>query len=715
MAAAFSPAERRGRGLRGLAVGLVTALVVLGAWLSGAFERLELRSYDWRVQMVAPFESPDDAIVLILLDQTSLDTVRDQYALGWPWPRELHGRILAFLDRAGARSVGFDVLYLDPSGHGRTDDRRFGERIAAHGDFVTGLFLSRESGSDRFISERGGRERLRLEGGPATLPAYSRAQFPIDEVGANSRWLGNVTARADVDGIYRRLAPVARFDGRAIPALGLAAHLATADVDEPAVLTSVAGGQRLTVADTTIPLDEAGRALLRFQGQPGERTAYSAAAVLQSALRVEAGREPVIDPEELRGRHVLFGFSAPGLHDLRPTPLASNTPGVAVQATFLDNLLNDDFIRPAPAGVDVALVLLLALLAAFSVSFAGGVRSMATAFAVFLPLPVVVASGAYVAGWWLGMAAPLAAVAIALTGAAMASYATEGRQRRFIKAAFGQYLSPAVIENLLRHPEQLKLGGERREITIFFSDLEGFTGLSEGLSPEELTGLLNDYLSAMTDIIQVEGGTIDKYEGDAIIAFWNAPLNLPDHAERGVRAALRCQERLAELRPWFRERVGRELRMRVGINTGSAVVGNMGSHNRFDYTMLGDAVNLAARLEGINKVFGSYTLISGETAAQLGPGFITRELSRVAVVGRAEPVTVHEPLTPEQAGQRQAILQAFDAALRRYYAGDFAGAVEGFAAIADVDAPAQRYLERCRALQAEPPTGWDGIWVMTEK
>ncbi len=230
----------------------------------------------------------------------------------------------------------------------------------------------------------------------------------------------------------------------------------------------------------------------------------------------------------------------------------------------------------------------------------------------------------------------------------MVNYSTEGRQKRYIKNAFKQYLSPAVIEQLISHPERLKLGGERRELSIFFSDLQGFTSISEGLSPEELTALLNEYLSAMTDIIQEEGGTVDKFEGDAIIAFWNAPLDLDDHALRAVRSALRCQESLARMRPAFRERVGKDLYMRIGINTGPAVVGNMGSHSRFDYTVLGDAVNLAARLEGINKQFKTYTMISQATLEQMADAFPVRELSRVAVVGRKEPVTVYEPMFEEE-------------------------------------------------------------------
>jgi len=219
----------------------------------------------------------------------------------------------------------------------------------------------------------------------------------------------------------------------------------------------------------------------------------------------------------------------------------------------------------------------------------------------------------YRLGFWLPLVVQETGVAVTLFSAGLIYYTTEGRQKAFIKSAFKQYLSPAVIEQIIVHPERLKLGGERRELSIFFSDLEGFTGLSEGLDPEALTNLLNVYLTAMTDIIQEEGGTVDKYEGDAIIAFWNAPLEQQDHAVRCVRAVLRCQAKLAEMRPKFKEIIGKDLKMRIGVNTGHAVVGNMGSHSRFDYTMIGDAVNLAARLEGINKQFGTYVLISEST------------------------------------------------------------------------------------------------------
>jgi len=220
----------------------------------------------------------------------------------------------------------------------------------------------------------------------------------------------------------------------------------------------------------------------------------------------------------------------------------------------------------------------------------------------------------------------------------------------------------------------------------------------------------------MTDIIQEEGGTIDKYEGDAIIAFWNAPVTQSDHALRAVRAALRCQAELASLRPHFKEKVGKDLFMRIGLNSGPAVVGNMGSRTRFDYTMLGDAVNLAARLEGVNKQFRTYTMVSGATVEKLGGAFPVRELARVAVVGRREPVTIFEPLLPEAQAAARPLLDSFAEGLQAFYAGRFAEAERLFARTASSDPPAAAYVEKCRELAASaPPQPWNGVWIMTSK
>jgi adenylate cyclase len=321
----------------------------------------------------------------------------------------------------------------------------------------------------------------------------------------------------------------------------------------------------------------------------------------------------------------------------------------------------------------------------------------------------------YVLGWWLHLVSLELGVLLSLVGSSLVSYATEGKQKRFIKGAFSQYLNPTVIEQIIADPGRLKLGGERRELSMFFSDLEDFTSLSELMDPEPLTELMNDYLSPMTEIIQEEGGTLDKYIGDAIVAFWNAPLEVPDHPVRAARAALRCQEKLAELRPGFHGRCGRDLRMRVGLNLGTVTVGNMGSHTRFSYTMMGDAVNLASRLEGANKAFRTYTMMSEELHERLGGAYPARELSRIAVKGRSGGLVVYEPMTAAQYEAKRAVLETFDRGLRLFYEGRFTEAIRVFEAIAADDPPAAAYVAKCRELATTHAGAWAGVWKMTEK
>jgi adenylate cyclase len=438
------------------------------------------------------------------------------------------------------------------------------------------------------------------------------------------------------------------------------------------------------------------------------------AAVIESELSLQEGKQPTIDPSFFKDTYVFFGFTAPGLFDLKSSPVDPVYPGVEVHATFLDNLLAADFMHDAPAAQVTLWTILLAVVGAVATRLGRAAWQNVLAMVILLPLPFLLGVYAYNQGIWLPIVTPFSALAPALIGALVVNFATEGRQKRFIKGAFKQYLSPVVIEELVQHPERLKLGGETRDLSIFFSDVRGFTSIAEHLSPQQLTSLLNDYLTAMTDIIYKHGGTVDKYEGDAIIAFWNAPLAQPDHARRAVQAALECQAKLAELRPVFAHQVQAELHQRIGLNSGPVVVGNMGSRQRFNYTFLGDAGNLASRLEGINKQFGSSILISENTRNQLGNTLPVREISRVQVVGRREPVRVFEPLSEAMAAQSE-LLGTFSLALKSYYAGQFDEAITLFSSLEARDMVSASYVSRCRALAAHPPAQWNGIWTMTEK
>lgn len=708
--------------------GLAAALLALLPWSLGFWERWEAKTWDMRVAWLAAPGSATEDIALVLLDQQSLDWAQEQGGLSWPWPREVYTAVVDFCRRAGAASLTFDVLFLEPSAYGVEDDAVLAGSLSSFGPTALALFLSRAATGGLPAWPEGlpepGWTVAGLDDWPGAAPGLqaTRISPPRPELAEAAGVLGNVQLRPDPDGVFRRMRPLDVFDGRAVPSLGLAAFLAAGKAPSDANQSpSVAQLERrgLTLPDRFIPLDADGAAILRFRGPSGTHAAYSAAAVIQSELRLLEGLPAVVAPEELRGKHVFFGFSAPGLFDLRPTPVSGVYPGVEIQATFLDNFLSGDFLRELPGSVTVGLVLGLCLLTGLALAVWRSPLAGSLALPALLTVPAILAVFAYLQGWWAPVVAAEVGVGLAGVLGLLFNYATEGRQRRFIKNAFQQYLSPQVIEQLIADPDKLKLGGERKELSIFFSDLQGFTTISESLDPEALTALLNDYLTAMTEIIHDEGGTVDKYEGDAIIAFWNAPLDVPDHARRAVRAALRCQTRLAELRPGFRERTGHDLYMRIGINTGPAVVGNMGSHSRFDYSMLGDAVNLAARLEGVNKQFGTFTMISEATKkaalGQSGDDIPMRELGRVAVVGRAEPVTVYEPLTKEQAEAKAADLERFAEGLRAYYQADFTEAGRIFADLAKLDPAAAGYLEICRDHPPVAPEEWDGVRRMLTK
>jgi len=282
------------------------------------------------------------------------------------------------------------------------------------------------------------------------------------------------------------------------------------------------------------------------------------------------------------------------------------------------------------------------------------------------------------------------------------------------------------VDKLVANPELLALGGKRTEISIFFSDVQGFTTISENLDPDQLKELLNDYLTLLTDIIQDSGGTIDKYEGDAIIAFWNAPVPLEDHASRALRAALSCQKALAEKAQFFEDKfktwgidnpkINKRLITRIGLNTGYAVVGNFGSEKQFNYTMLGDAVNLAARLEGLNKQFGTFVMCTDATFTEASRGgpFFGRRLAQVAVVGKSEPVTVWEPMTEDVYRGKENVIREFDAARDVFYSGDFAKALPMFEALADRDKPPFFYAEQCR-YYLDNKGAWKGFWEALSK
>ncbi|MEW5908644.1 MAG: adenylate/guanylate cyclase domain-containing protein [Thermodesulfobacteriota bacterium] len=665
-------------------IGMTGAFIAILIHFTGLLELWEAKTWDWRIRLLASPGKGTDQIRIILLDQNSLDWLQKESSLSWPWPREVYATLIDFFARSHAKAVGLDVLFLEPSSYGVSDDKRFGTSLSSFGRVVGAVFLSTAGGKEK-------------------------ASYPIPEIGMHMAGFGHVNHLPDPDAIFRRAALYTKFSGRLIPCLATGMILTGADRN-----TMIRPGKTL-IDRNPLETDMKRPLILRYRGPVTVYNPISAASVIQSEIRMREGLAPTVSPDTFRDKYVLFGFSAPGLMDLRPTPVGNIYPGVGIHATLLDNFISDDFIMEIPPVFVIFIILI----------FSGGTGFLILRFkspsgslgmgAFLIAFPIVISIAGYRLGIWIPLMDLEVAGLLPLSLGILVNYATEGRQKRYIKKAFAQYLSPKVIEQLVLNPHQLKLGGERKPLSIFFSDLQGFTSISEKLSPEDLTRLLNSYLSAMTDIIHEEEGTVDKYEGDAIIAFWNAPLDVPDHAVRAVTAALRCQERLKEIAPLIMGKTDSDLIMRIGINTGEAVVGNMGSQSRFDYTMLGDAVNLASRLEGVNKEFGTRVLISKATADRLNKDFFCREIGRVAVIGRKEPVLVFEPMFSDEFKRRSESLNRFAIGLNLFYQGSFDEAHALFSSLQETDPAASAYKRRCEELKPVIGDKWNGTWVMTRK
>ncbi len=692
-----------GRARRGAVVGLAAAALGFVVTVAQIAMPWEWKSWDIRLKLFAEPSRASRDIAIIMVDQYSLDVYEKQQGLSWPWPRQIYAAVLDFLHAGGARAVFFDLLFTESSRSGVEDDQEFAQAMARSGNVFLPLSLSEFGESPADVpAEKLSRFSIPVpQGLTASFPAARSATLPVDVLLRAARGAGNVLFLPDGDGIFRRLPMAVFYKDKLIPAA-------------PLVLAGAGQGGKIL---SGLPLDKGGRVIIRFRG--GEKTypTYSIGSIINSWAQIEEGKPPQVPPREFSGKTVLIGSNAPGILDLRPTPLSPVSPGVEIHATVLDNILAGDFIRGQPPAGILVLLVFYSVFTAVGASALRKVWHQGLFFILCVSLPLAAAWLGFLAGRWVELVVPEFAVVSAFVVSALLNYGVEGKQRRFIKGVFRHYLSPQVIERIIENPALLSLGGEKREITSFFSDVAGFTSISERLSPEELVALLNEFLSEMTDIILEHGGTLDKYEGDAIVAFWNAPLDQPDHALRACRAAVACLGRLAELRPKWAGRAGRSLTMRVGLNSGPAVVGNMGSTQRFDYTAMGDTINLAARLEGACKLYGVEVLAGEGTFALVKDEMAARLVDRVRVVGKSQPVSVYEI-----AGRRDALSMAdaerlalFERARRAFLNRAWDEAAGLFVSL-EGDGPAALYVERCRQLkESPPPPGWDGVFDLKQK
>ncbi len=699
-----------------LAVGLAVFSLVAGLRMTRWFEVIELKALDHLVRRYADPAKADSNLLLLAIDESSLE------AFGrWPWPRDRFGYVVRYLKQAGAKAVVFDVMFFEPDENAEEFDQSFADDMhAADNVFLPMLFLAESTSIPTDLQSRA---TLKVEWQESDRMAGMQAGIkpPTPVLAQQAHGLGVINLSADTDGPTRRIPVLGQLGGQFVPHLSVAVARYLLGADR----ISVKDG-RVRIGNTSVPLDADGQLLIRWHGsleQTYHARKYSIGAVLQAFARQQNGERPTLDATVFKDKVVFIAGTAAGLYDLRVTPFSSATPGVLIHMAALDNLLHGQGLQAAPAWFSLTVLLLLCLASAGAFML---VRSYPVKFGVTLGLAVayygLVAHAYGGHARWLELVFPEVALALTFGTAATVEYVTEGRQRRLMRAAFDKYMSSEVVEEIMRNPEAIKLGGEKKEISILFSDIAGFTTISEKMSPEDLVALLNRYLSAMTTIIKTtHRGNVNKYLGDGIMALFGAPLDDPTHASLACYAALDCQAELARLRGiWVQEGLP-EIGARIGINSGPCIVGNMGSDERMEYTVTGDSVNLASRLEGASKYYDTLILIGQRTAELAKNDVEVREIDLLRVKGKNEPVVVFELL-----GRKGQVVEAKRRVVDRYLEGlaaykqrDFETAWARFTEAADLDpadGPSRVYVERsANYRQAPPPPAWDGVYEMTSK
>jgi len=742
------------RGTREAGLALVAALVVLmvaGMLANTTVLRgLETASFDLRFR-IRGAERPSGAVALVMVDDRSLA------ALGrWPFSRRLFAQALGILDRDGAKVIVFDLLFAEPEEPVRPalrdaarsaaqslsperdaklradlerlaaddPDGEFAAAIAASGRVLlpAAFAFSGPAGEESDLLAASAYQRFAKSPVAPAMPLRPvAALLPIARLAQAAQGLGHVNIAFDRDGAPRYDYLALPFAGDFFPSLAVRAAAFYRGIPWPSV--GLAPGSGIELGRTMIPTDAAMRFIVNYRGPRGTFPTFSFVDLI-------AGRVPA---EAIKGRIVLVGASFIGNSDANASPFGSTQmPGTERLATIIDTILQRDTIAedPPPWPEIVFVAVLLLAVATGTATAVLPTRAAALAGIVPLGLWFVLAQAAFVHGLWLPLVGPEAALVTAVAAVLLFRYWVVDREGRTVKSAFRHYLAPDLVNTLAAHPERLRLGGETRVLTVMFCDVRGFTAIAEGFkaNPQGLTHLINRFLTPMTDIIMARRGTIDKYMGDCIMAFWNAPLEDADHADHACVSALAMMGALDRLNAELAaeaEAEGRTfapLHIGIGLNTGDCVVGNMGSDQRFDYSVLGDAVNLASRLEGQSKTYG-VAIVIGEATRRAAPAWAALELDRIAVKGKSEAVRVYALLGDADRARSPdfvALVERHDAMLAAYRAQDWAGAraaLEPCRALAPELAPLYvLFTERIDHFTAYPPEhDWDGVFVAASK
>lgn len=628
---------------------LAAALIALVTLVDHSLFGLEWILQDRFTRRIARLHPPSEKIAIVVINDKSLQTLEPEFGR-WPTrSRLLLARAINELADQGARLVAVDILLSSQETSFPEDDRLLAEamqRVPTILGVQTTIAPTQQTpelpASLLWSSE---------ESSSRGAPSEFAVEAPQPLLTSAAAGLGSIRLHRAEGSAITRSYPVADRAGETKSVASLAVEVARTSLALPRTIEQKDGAVVLG-GKLEVPTDATGAFRIAWHGRERKSgIAYHVVdfdkLILAGFMREERGDEAAtileqFASENTRGRIVLIGATAAALFDLRSTPLASTSAGVEIHANAVDDLLHSRFLRQIPRSVTIPLLFAVALVCGFLLQ---RVPSQATSAAI-----AVSAASAMVGAEYLLLrrdiiffgVAPALAILLTWAGLTVQRLVAEQKQSRLLKTTFGRYVSPQILEHILAHPEKVDLGGERRELTILFSDIRGFTSISEAAEPEEVVEMLNIYLTRMVDILLNHGGTLDKFIGDAVMGFWNAPAGDEHHARHAVECAIEMIEETARLRAEWEAEGKAALRIGIGINTGDAVAGNIGSRKVFGYTVIGDAVNLASRLEGKNKDYGTEIIISESTLMRIGEGFDAVYLDDVKVKGKDKAVKIYE-------------------------------------------------------------------------
>ena len=705
-------------------ISLAAIVVALIIGQTTTFQSLEHDLLDYRFKIRGNLDISESPIVILAIDDQSDESTPAR----WPWPRSYFAHVVENLIEAEVKAIGIDVIFeqADFNPGGAESDQRFADVLAQHSNVVLAGKLTVPPGRTDMITLVPPYEKFEATGVP-----WGLVSFDLDE-----------------DGFYRRYLVGQKFNETVYGSFATELLKIYADLDPGTTVEDL--DDRFVVGSYSIPKINSYSSLINYVGPSGSFPRYSFDAVLDDVdfdLIIDFDLDSFDDPGDeelglppgllasgqLKDKIVLIGSTVVEHHDDFPTPFLQTrddeghlvqtlTYGVEIHANMLQMILSENYINSFPYIGELILILFLSALVFVITRFLSTFKGL---FVTAILLIIYFIAAFVLFGQWnmiIQVSTPLLVILLTYGGHTIYRYVLSQHEKKMITGAFAHYVPAKVVDQILEDPDRLKLGGEEREVTVMFTDVAGFTSISEKMKPAELVKLLNEYLTEMTDTVLAHDGIIDKYEGDAIMAEFGVPVPYDNHAFMACKTAVEMQKKLSKLREKWKKEGRPELRARIGINTGEVIVGNMGSRDVFDYTVMGDHVNLGSRLEGANKFYGTYIMISEFTYDHVKDDFYTRELDLIKVKGKDQPIKVFQLITSKKDKVNENFLKMLDIykkGLAHYKVQEWNEAIDCFEEclkIVPEDPPTVEYRSRCIEYKFNSPgPDWDGITVMKEK